>query len=700
MVYGDLNLNYIDGSAVWAVSLVEVLAGVESFEVDFLLKARLQHNTLIEPLYKFENISIINPAISRMTPKDALKKIEELDRLNSYDAIIIRGFDLAKEVSNSAILQGRVWPYVTDIPQEASLLTPELSRELEKISKSAYRMFCQTEYAREFLEENILSSKNKTVLLNPMIPDVTNQREYSLSKDKIKIVYAGKFAPLWASREMFKVFIELKKRVKNIELHIFGDKIHNPKDDPSFKKDIEKYLTKTKGVIWHKAQTREVVLNSLKKMDIAWAWRVAELELVTHELSTKVLEYGSAGLPTLLMDNDINLNLLSKEYPLFAREREDIISILEGAIKSQKLLKSASEMIFKASQNYMFANIRKNHIYPLFKTLAPKNRVKTILIAGHDLKFIDDLIVLFKGDNHKILIDKWMGHNKHNESKSQELLKQADIIICEWALGNSVWYSKNRLKNQKLIIRFHRQEIETNYPKDIDMSRVYQMIFVSNHYKQKALKQFGWRDENISVIGNYIDTKRYIQSKINNSTRFNIGIIGIVPKMKRFDRALDIIEKLRKRDERFRLFVKGKVADDFPWIKNRPNEIKFYEKQNQRVKNSPYLRDAVIYDGFGKDMPLWFQKIGFILSVSDFESFHMSVADGAYTKTYPIILRWEGSDEIYPKEWTLDSIDEAVEKILELSESKEKYNSEVKKAYEYIQKFSLESIYRRWSRLI
>lgn len=703
LVYGDLNLNYIDGSAVWAVSLVEVLSGVG--DVDFLLKAKLNHDTLIQPLYKLDNVSIINPEINRMQPHDALKKIEALDSMQNYDAIVIRGFELAKEISKSSQLQGKVWPYLTDIPQTKALLTQELSADIEVIAKKAHTMFCQTKHAQKFLEENIPQAQGKTILLHPMIPD-SNSKQWMVkdNQQNIKIVYAGKFAPLWASREMFETFIALRKDVPNLELHIFGDKIHNPADDPTFKSDIENYLTGTEGVVWYKARPREEVLNSLKKMDIAWAWRLPELELVTHELSTKVLEYGSVGLPTLLMKNEINQNLLGEDYPLFAQTKEDILHVLERVLNSKTLLSMASDTMFNASQRYMFGAIRKNHMQPLFQNLLAENLVKkekkVILVVGHDLKFIDKLLEQYEADGHTVLIDKWNGHNKQDEAQSQKLLQQADTIICEWALGNAVWYSKNKLAHQKLLVRFHRQEIETDYPKEIDMHRVDKMIFVAEHYKRQAMKKFKWKDsDSLGVIGNYIDSNQSFSSKTSDAI-FNLGIVGIVPKMKRFDRALDILEGVRKKDKRFKLFVKGKEPKDYPWIRNRADEMRYYDEVYARIDRSEYLRDAVHYDGFGKNMPLWYQKIGFILSVSDFESFHMSVADGAYSGTYPIILKWEGSDEIYPQEWSLNSVDEAVQNILKLAENQEFYDKVIEECKLHVEKYSLESIYRQWECLI
>ena len=45
------------------------------------------------------------------------------------------------------------------------------------------------------------------------------------------------------------------------------------------------------------------------------------------------------------------------------------------------------------------------------------NKKQTLLIAGHDFKFIDNIIEYLK-KYFNILIDKWDSHNKHHEKES------------------------------------------------------------------------------------------------------------------------------------------------------------------------------------------------------------------------------------------------------------------------------------------
>jgi glycosyltransferase involved in cell wall biosynthesis len=66
---------------------------------------------------------------------------------------------------------------------------------------------------------------------------------------------------------------------------------------------------------------------------------------------------------------------------------------------------------------------------------------------------------------------------------------------------------------------------------------------------------------------------------------------------------------------------------------------------------------AVIFDPHGPDMASWYQGIGHILSVSDFEGSHQAVAEGMATGCVPAIRDWEGAGRIYPPKFVASSVE-------------------------------------------
>jgi glycosyltransferase involved in cell wall biosynthesis len=135
-----------------------------------------------------------------------------------------------------------------------------------------------------------------------------------------------------------------------------------------------------------------------------------------------------------------------------------------------------------------------------------------------------------------------------------------------------------------------------------------------------------------------------------------------VPRRKRIDRALDVLEALRAKDERFRLLVKGKPPWEHPWIWRRERERWFVSDELARIERAPHLRDAVVFEPFGA-VHEWLRGVGHILSVSDDEGNQVSVAEGAASGAVPIVLRRPGTTD-YPEEWVHEDVDAAAAAVL------------------------------------
>lgn len=276
---------------------------------------------------------------------------------------------------------------------------------------------------------------------------------------------------------------------------------------------------------------------------------------------------------------------------------------------------------------------------------------KTVLIAGHDLKFIKPFYPYFTQAGIRILLDFWSGHSQHNEAASKRLIGQADTVFCEWMLGNAIWYGKHKREGQKLVGRLHLQEIDHALFPKILFEKFETVIFVGPHILRQGIAKNPALKKNGVVIYNGVDVEA-LQSVPRKPTNGKVlGFVGIVPQRKRFDLALDILRELRKDDSGYILRIKGKRPEEFPWMANRPEEMAWYQTQYRRLEEDPLLKGAVIFDAHGNDMPEWYAGVDYVLSTSDFESFHFTVADGAAAGCVPVVLPWEGADEIYPGEW-------------------------------------------------
>ncbi len=293
---------------------------------------------------------------------------------------------------------------------------------------------------------------------------------------------------------------------------------------------------------------------------------------------------------------------------------------------------------------------------------------KKVLVIGHDLKFWRPLQAqLEKSGCYEFRIDEWSGHQEHDPVKTLLKIEWADIIVAEWALGNAVFAAQHKRPNQRLVVRLHAQERRTEFPAQIDYKNVDLMVFVGEHVRVECVNKFSIPSEKTCTIGNFVDVKKFQLQKFGGS-EFNLGMIGIAPASKRLDLALDTLELLLAEDDRYSLHVKGPSPQSYKWLWARTKEREYYEKVFERI-NSGALRYKVIFDPAGNDVHRWLQKIGYILSPSDAESFHMAVAEGISSKATPIVWKWPGVDFVYPFVELVDSAQSAASQIARLNRS-------------------------------
>lgn len=311
--------------------------------------------------------------------------------------------------------------------------------------------------------------------------------------------------------------------------------------------------------------------------------------------------------------------------------------------------------------------------------LIPGTRV---LIAGHDLKFATFLIDELERRGVEVDIDKWSGHAKHDEEVSRQKLAMADVVFCEWGLGNAVWYSKHLEEHQRMIVRVHLQELTLPYLRKINHARVDKYLFVGELIRQSAIVSHGVPVEKTMVMPNAVPVADLKRPKTADA-RFAIGFVGMVPQRKRIDSALDLLEILQQDDDRYHLRIKGKLPSDYPWMKDRKEEFAYYEKQFKRIELMNQKKPgSVIFDGFGSDMADWYSKVGIVISVSDFESFHLTIADGAASGSLPVSVAWDGADLIYPDGWLVSDVDEMAETIRSWNGEDNGYSQFIKDNFE------------------
>ncbi|MFP4150332.1 MAG: glycosyltransferase family 4 protein, partial [Nitriliruptoraceae bacterium] len=358
-VYGDVNLNLIDGSAIWLAALAEVLALDAATEVTVVLKAPITRELVVAPLLERDNVTLVaDPAgRARLSPTQALDALEALDATARFDVVLLRGFALCQEAARRPALAGRLWTYLTDIPQQAHLADEATRAALGRIATASQRVLCQTDELRGLLEGLVPEAAWRTALLPPMVPEGF-VREPAPLRAPPKLFYAGKFAPMWGFLETVAAFQALRSTHPDLELHVAGDKVHDPPDDPAFAPAVRAALTDTPGLVWHGAVTREEVARLLGTCDVALSARHPDMD-ASLELSTKVLEYGAAGVPVVLNRNPLHERLLGPDYPLFIEHLDDLEAVLGRVLGDPAGWVAAQRTVHELAQGYTFPRVRQ-----------------------------------------------------------------------------------------------------------------------------------------------------------------------------------------------------------------------------------------------------------------------------------------------------------------------------------------------------
>jgi glycosyltransferase involved in cell wall biosynthesis len=736
LVYGDVDLNLLDGSAVWLQSVTQALVAA-GCAVTLVLKAPLRTDRLVAPLQGLPEVTIRSPhaegllpglteasltvpqavAVLTVVDKEGVDKAGAdgagADGAAPHDLVVLRGRALVSAAARDGAFDGRLWSYLTDVPQAVPAVTPKAAEDLTVIAKASRYLLCQTEELRCFLEGSVAAACGKSVLFPPVLPALDTRRDperkVAPPGTPLKLVYTGKFAPRWNTLEMTTLPALLAARGVPAEVHMVGDKVHDDPRDPTYKRRMRDALGEVgapalPGVIWHGGQPRAEAMRLAAAGDVGLSWRHPELDS-SLELSTKVLEFGQLGLPVILNRTPMHEALLGADYPLFAATIEDVAdvaaSVLDPAVFGLAAARtSAAAASFALDRAAARLRAYLARAVPARLSPGSADRVPLrVVIAGHDLKFFNALIGYFRlQPDLEIRIDHWAALGEHNEAKSRELAEWADVIVCEWCGPNAVWYSRHKRRSARLLVRLHRFELDSPYPAQVKIGNVDQVICVSDYYTRLTREKTGWPAAKIVTVPNALDVLQFDRPKLDGA-RFHLGMTSMVDMRKRVDLALDVLEELRRDDDRYLLFVKSGMPWELWWVWQHQEQRSHYFEAFRRVQRSPLLRDAVVFDDGGPDVPAWLRRIGFVLSTSDAESFHMAPAEGMASRAVPVIRHWPGAETIYDARWIKESPAEMAASIAALS-SAEAWEDARQAAHEQIRAIDLGTVAESMLRLI
>lgn len=288
-----------------------------------------------------------------------------------------------------------------------------------------------------------------------------------------------------------------------------------------------------------------------------------------------------------------------------------------------------------------------------------------LVIAGHDLKFLNAMLPRFQAE-FAVKIDQWQGHTAHNDQQSRDLVAWGDLFWAEWLLGAAVWYSKNLRSDQRLIVRAHRSEMVAGYGLQVNWKRVSAVVAIGTTALADFSDRFDIPRNLFWLIPNAIDVDAY---SVGTSPErlHHIGMIGIAPRLKRFDLAIRAIAALRESDPAAKLHIYGKHPHDLPWLMRISEEAQYYQDCESLIQELG-VANHIEYHGW-VDTRKEIANLGAVVSFSDFEGLQVSIAEAYCGGAVGLTRNWRGAKQGYPREAVFDSPEDLVNRLKELLRS-------------------------------
>lgn len=379
LLFGFIDMNSMDGSAVFLSSLASTIALDSNIEVDLLLASPVKRDILIQPLEKFDNITILNPFVDpffNAAGDEWVKKgvidfdiaemlISHYWSQKEYDWLFVRSIETVEKIAKHKHIIKNTLVYATGLTHIGQDVNDEKFESIKNIYDQCAYFLCQTEEMCEFVIEilNLNKEKNKVSLLTPMIPNVESAEGQTRLKNKL--VYTGKFDPDWKTIPIITAFKELKREIPNLSLDVAGDKFKWVKDDSQFKEEAAYLLKNTDGLTWYGALTRENAQQLIVNSDIGITWRSEEMDS-SLELSTKLLEYGILRKAVIMNPTKMHMKLFGEDYPLYAVTEKDFRDAVKLALCNKDIYEFAAQRMYQVSRQFLFSEAIKKLQGPLW----------------------------------------------------------------------------------------------------------------------------------------------------------------------------------------------------------------------------------------------------------------------------------------------------------------------------------------------
>jgi glycosyltransferase involved in cell wall biosynthesis len=280
-------------------------------------------------------------------------------------------------------------------------------------------------------------------------------------------------------------------------------------------------------------------------------------------------------------------------------------------------------------------------------------KIKIIFIS-HNFHFLTNIIDNLNRDIYDISTYEILKLKLKtiNTEKLLEIIADNQIVWIEWLLKPAILLSRFLNKKFKLICRLHSYEYfykKHIYISSTNFSNIDKLIIVNDWFKYKLTQIYKVPKSIITILPNLFNK---FTNENNSSRQKKLGVVGIkYLTNKGIDKILDIFEKIYEIDQEYSLHIKGEYNKKYsknPFLSE--NESKILHTNSIQKMNSfleKYPNNVILHehsDKGGEDMQTFYNKIGFLLCASIYESFHCAIMEAGSSGCIPIIYEYIKND--------------------------------------------------------
>ena len=279
----------------------------------------------------------------------------------------------------------------------------------------------------------------------------------------------------------------------------------------------------------------------------------------------------------------------------------------------------------------------------------PNEKPKLAIISYLNDKFVRRYEEYFQIKYETIFFTLNLEESRYYISK---ILEHSDVCFFEWAGSPLIFASYSQLAiNKPIITRIHRYEVYTNTLKGINWNAVDDVIFIADHIKTKFEKTVNINKNKLRLIHNGFETEKFTFKY--HSKGYNIAYVGDLSYRKNIQLLMLIMKKLKNINTDYKLYLTGKFENDE------------YRDYIYHMIHELNINENVIFEGYVPDIDKWLDEKDYIICSSTSEGHISSIQEAMLKGIKPIIYNYEGAEEIYPKHYLWNELEEAVNLIIE-----------------------------------